>query len=162
MRPTGKLHLGHYVGALESWVALQGEYENFHLVADNHVLTTQSDTSAILDNTIEMVKDWIAAGIDPSRSPIFRQSQVKEHAELFLLLSMLVTVARLTPWKGVDRVLKVFRDLPGEPLYHILGDGPERQSLEALARDRGVEDRVHFEGAVDRHRVGTVLRAADQ
>jgi tryptophanyl-tRNA synthetase len=95
MRPTGKLHLGHYVGALENWVALQGEYENFHLIADYHVLTTQSDTSAILDNTIEMVKDWIAAGIDPARSPIFRQSQVKEHAELYLLLSMLVTVARL-------------------------------------------------------------------
>ncbi len=95
MRPTGKLHLGNYVGALENWVKLQGEYDNFHLIADYHVLTTQSDTSHILDNTLEMVADWIAAGIDPLQSPIFRQSQVKEHAELHLLFSMLITTARL-------------------------------------------------------------------
>lgn len=95
MRPTGKLHLGHYVGALESWVSLQETYENFHLVADYHVLTTQLDTAHIAENTREMVKDWLAAGIDPRRSPIFRQSQIKEHSELFLILSMLITVARL-------------------------------------------------------------------
>lgn len=95
MRPTGKLHLGHLVGALENWVALQGEYQNFHLVADYHVLTTGLDTSAIYQNSIEMVMDWLAAGIDPAISPMFRQSQVKEHAELHLLFSMLVTAARL-------------------------------------------------------------------
>ena len=95
MRPTGKLHLGHYVGALENWVALQGEYENFHLIADYHVLTTQLDTSDIEANSFEMLKDWLAAGIDPDQSPIFRQSRIKEHAELFLLLSMLITTARL-------------------------------------------------------------------
>ncbi len=95
MRPTGKLHLGHYVGALENWVAMQGEYENFHLVADYHVLTTQSDTSDIEQNTLEMIQDWLAAGIDPEKSPIFRQSKIKEHSELFLILSMLVTTARL-------------------------------------------------------------------
>ncbi|UCH11165.1 MAG: tryptophan--tRNA ligase [Fidelibacterota bacterium] len=95
MRPTGKLHLGHYVGALENWVALQEEYQNFHLIADYHVLTTQLDISDIAEDTLEMLKDWLAAGIDPQRSPVFRQSQIKEHTELFLILSMLVTSARL-------------------------------------------------------------------
>jgi len=95
MRPTGKLHLGNYVGALENWVKLQGEYENFHLVADWHMLTTKLDTSSIKQNTMDMVIDWLAAGIDPTQSPIFVQSDIKEHAELFLLLSMLVTVPRL-------------------------------------------------------------------
>ncbi|MBD3291022.1 tryptophan--tRNA ligase [candidate division KSB1 bacterium] len=95
MRPTGKLHLGNYVGALENWVNLQGEYENFHLVADWHTLTTNLDTSGLQENTIEMVIDWLAAGIDPEQSPIFVQSQIKEHAELYLIFSMLVTVPRL-------------------------------------------------------------------
>lgn len=95
MRPTGKLHLGNYVGALENWVKLQGEYENFHLVADWHLLTTDLDTSNIKANTIDMVMDWLSAGIDPAISPIFVQSQIKQHAELFLLLSMLVTIPRL-------------------------------------------------------------------
>lgn len=95
MRPTGKLHLGNYVGALENWVNLQGEYENFHLVADWHLLTTSLDTSKIKANTLDMVIDWLCAGIDPEKSPIFVQSKIKEHAELFLLFSMLVTIPRL-------------------------------------------------------------------
>lgn len=95
MRPTGKLHIGHYVGALENWVSMQNEYENYHLVADYHVLTTNPDSSNIFENTIDMVIDWIAAGIDPAKSPVFRQSQIKEHTELFLIFSMLITTARL-------------------------------------------------------------------
>ena len=95
MRPTGQLHLGHYVGALENWVELQQTYQNFHLIADYHVLTTDLDTSQVEANTLEMLKDWLAAGIDPEISPIFRQSQIKEHAELFLILAMLITTARL-------------------------------------------------------------------
>jgi tryptophanyl-tRNA synthetase len=95
MRPTGKLHLGHLVGALENWVALQGEYDNYHLIADYHALTTNLDSSGITQNSLDMVVDWIAAGIDPAKSPIFRQSQVKEHAELHLIFSMLITAARL-------------------------------------------------------------------
>lgn len=95
MRPTGKLHIGHYVGALENWVQLQHEFQNFHLIADYHSLTTNLDTSELAPNTIDMVMDWLAAGIDPRLSPIFRQSQVKEHAELFLILSMLITKERL-------------------------------------------------------------------
>jgi tryptophanyl-tRNA synthetase len=95
MRPTGKLHLGNYVGALENWVKLQGEFENFHLIADWHMLTTNLDTSNLQQHTIDMVIDWLAAGIDPEKSPIFVQSKIKEHAELFLIFSMLVTVPRL-------------------------------------------------------------------
>ena len=96
MRPTGKCHIGHLVGALENWVELQQEYQNFHLVADWHVLTTDyQNTETIWDNTVEMVMDWLAAGIDPKLSPIFVQSQIKEHAELHLILSMLVTLSRL-------------------------------------------------------------------
>jgi len=95
MRPTGKLHLGHLVGALENWVALQEEYNNFHLIADYHALTTNLDSSAIHQNSMDMLIDWLAAGIDPARSPVFRQSRIKEHTELHLLFSMLITAARL-------------------------------------------------------------------
>jgi tryptophanyl-tRNA synthetase len=95
MRPTGKLHLGHLVGALENWVSLQQDYQNYHLIADYHALTTNLATADLYQNSIEMVIDWLAAGIDPSKSPIFRQSQIKEHTELHLLFSMLITSARL-------------------------------------------------------------------
>jgi len=97
MRPTGKLHLGNYVGALQNWVAMQGDdYENFHMVADWHALTTGTDrVEEIQSNIYEMVLDWLAAGIDPKASPMFVQSHVKEHAELHLLFSMLITKARL-------------------------------------------------------------------
>ena len=96
MRPTGKLHLGNWVGALRNWVALQDGYENFHMVADWHALTTDYEhTEAIRPNTLEMVTDWLAAGIDPEKSPVFVQSRIKEHAELHLIFSMLVTTSRL-------------------------------------------------------------------
>jgi len=95
MRPTGKLHIGHLVGALENWVALQGEYQNYHLIADYHALTTNPDTSDLYRNSVEMLIDWLAAGVDPNVSPVFRQSQIKEHAELHLLFSMLITTSRL-------------------------------------------------------------------
>ena len=96
MRPTGKLHLGNYLGALQNWVALQDSSENFHMVADWHALTTDYEhVDELAPNTIEMVTDWLAAGIDPERSPVFIQSRVKEHAELHLLFSMLVTTSRL-------------------------------------------------------------------
>ena len=95
MRPTGKLHLGHLVGALENWVALQGEYNNYHLIADYHALTTNLDSSGIYQNSVDMLIDWLAAGIDPVKSPVFRQSRIKEHTELHLIFSMLITAARL-------------------------------------------------------------------
>ena len=103
MRPTGKLHLGHYTGALENWVEQQNlldssgsrAYETCFLIADYHNLTTSLDTGEIYNHTLDMLMDWLAAGIDPEKSPVFRQSQVKEHAELFLIFSMLITSARL-------------------------------------------------------------------
>lgn len=95
MRPTGKLHIGHYVGALENWVKLQDEYQSYHLIADYHVLTTDLNTEYIYQNTIDMLIDWLAAGLNPDKSPMFRQSKIKEHAELNLIFGMLVTVNRL-------------------------------------------------------------------
>lgn len=95
MRPTGKLHIGHFVGALENWVKLQDEYQNFHLIADYHVLTTDLNTDDIYENSIEMLIDWLASGLDPQKSPMFRQSKIKEHTELNLIFGMLITVNRL-------------------------------------------------------------------
>jgi tryptophanyl-tRNA synthetase len=96
MRPTGRLHLGNYVGALENWVRLQNEYDSFHMVADWHMLTTDLERmDKIRENGIEVVTDWLAAGLDPRKSPLFIQSQIKEHAELYLLFCMLITVPRL-------------------------------------------------------------------
>jgi tryptophanyl-tRNA synthetase len=96
MRPTGKLHLGNYVGALESWVKFQEEYQNYHMVANWHALTTSyENVGSFHRDTIDMVIDWIAAGIDPQKSVIFVQSDIIEHAELHLLFSMLITLARL-------------------------------------------------------------------
>jgi tryptophanyl-tRNA synthetase len=95
MRPTGRLHLGHLHGALKNWVKLQDGFRCFFFVADWHALTTDyADTKGIRQSGIEMVADWLSVGLDPKRSVIFRQSDVKEHAELHLLLSMIVPV----PW----------------------------------------------------------------
>ena len=96
MRPTGKLHLGNYVGALENWIRLQKEYDSFHMVADWHMLTTDLEhTAEVATNSIEVVIDWLSAGLDPEKSPLFIQSHIKEHAELHLIFSMLITVPRL-------------------------------------------------------------------
>jgi tryptophanyl-tRNA synthetase len=95
MRPTGKLHLGHLVGALQNWVPLQDQYECFYFVADWHALTSEySSSDAISSYALDNLADWIAAGLDPERSTLFVQSLVPEHAELFLLLSMVVPI----PW----------------------------------------------------------------
>ncbi len=99
MRPTGKLHLGNYVGALQNWVGMQDQYECFFFVADWHALTTDyADTSAVKANSIEVVTDWLAAGLDPERSVLFIQSHVPQHAELHLLFSM------ITPLGWLERV----------------------------------------------------------
>src|SRR4051812_38288682 len=99
MRPTGKLHLGHLVGALDNWVRLQNEYDCFFFVADWHALTTDyADTSRVKQNIIEMMYDMLAAGLDPEKAVIFTQSHVPQHAELHLLLSM------ITPLGWFERV----------------------------------------------------------
>lgn len=95
MRPTGKLHFGHYHGVLANWLKLQEEYECFFFVADWHALTTDyANPSGIKENTRQMVIDWMSVGIDPAKSTIFRQSSVKEHAELLVLLGMITPL----PW----------------------------------------------------------------
>jgi tryptophanyl-tRNA synthetase len=101
MRPTGRLHIGHYFGALQNWVRLQNDpaYDCFYFIADWHALTSDyADTSAVAQNTIEIMTDYLAAGLDPQKSVIFLQSQVPEHAELHLLLSM------VTPLGWLERV----------------------------------------------------------
>ena len=96
MRPTGKLHLGHLLGVLENWKKLQEKYECFYFVADWHALTTKFDENIDLKkNSIELVKDWIASGIDPEKSNIYIQSAIKEHAELYLILNMITPVSWL-------------------------------------------------------------------
>ena len=96
MRPTGKLHLGHYHGVLANWLELQNGYECFFFAADWHSLTTEyANTAEIRDNTRDMVLDWLAFGIDPDRSTIFQQSLVHQHAELNLILSMITPVSWL-------------------------------------------------------------------
>ena len=95
MRPTGRLHLGHLVGALGNWVPLQDTYDCFYFVADWHALTSEyADTSRIARNVYDVVADWIGAGLDPEKGTFFVQSLVPEHAELYLLLSMVIAV----PW----------------------------------------------------------------
>jgi tryptophanyl-tRNA synthetase len=95
-RPTGRLHWGNYTGALENWVRLQDDYECFFMVADWHVLTTALEKAGeIRHNSREMILDWLGAGIDPERSVIFIQSEIKQHAELFLLFSMMISMGRL-------------------------------------------------------------------
>jgi tryptophanyl-tRNA synthetase len=99
MRPTGKLHLGHLVGALQNWTTLQQQYDCFYFVADWHALTSDyADTSAIVASAYDNIADWIGAGIDPNASTIFVQSLVPEHAELYLLLQM------TTPISWLERV----------------------------------------------------------
>jgi tryptophanyl-tRNA synthetase len=96
MRPTGKVHLGNYLGALANWVRLQDQYDAFYFVANWHALTTDAEhAGTIPGDTLEMVADWLAAGLDPARATLFVQSWVPEHAELHLLFSMIVPVAWL-------------------------------------------------------------------
>src|SRR5580698_7352543 len=101
MRPTGKLHLGNYMGALANWVKLQNEdkYDCYFFIADLHALTTDyADTSSIEPNTLDVALDFLSAGLDPARSTIFVQSQVKQHFELQLYLGM------ITPLGWLERV----------------------------------------------------------
>lgn len=99
MQPSGKLHIGNLVGALQNWVKLQDEYQCYYFVADWHSLTSQyADTSGIKDNIMDLLVNWLAAGLDPEKATIFIQSRVPEHAELHLLLSM------ITPLGWLERV----------------------------------------------------------
>jgi tryptophanyl-tRNA synthetase len=96
MRPTGKLHLGNYMGALHNWVGMQDRYECYFFIADYHALTTDyADPSSVKQNTLEVAMDFLAAGLDPAKTAIFIQSHVVQHAELHLLLSMITSLGWL-------------------------------------------------------------------
>jgi tryptophanyl-tRNA synthetase len=120
-RPTGRLHLGHLHGALKNWIRLQENYRCYFFVADWHALTTDYATpQGIRQSTIEMVMDWLSIGLDPARSVIFRQSRVKEHAELHLIYSMITPV----PWLERNPTYKEqIKELTGKDLstYGFLG-----------------------------------------
>jgi tryptophanyl-tRNA synthetase len=120
MRPTGKVHLGNYLGALANWVELQKDYDCFFFVANWHALTTLAeDVREVPANTIEMMADWLAAGLDPERSTLFIQSLVPEHAELHLLFSMLTPVGWL---ERVPTYKEMVEQLGLEsPSYGLLG-----------------------------------------
>ncbi|WP_200375792.1 tryptophan--tRNA ligase [Thiocystis violacea] len=136
MRPTGRLHLGHYHGVLKNWLELQHEYECFFFVADWHALTTHyEDPSIIPGSTREMVIDWLAAGINPGSATLFVQSRVPEHAELHLLLSMITPLGwleRVPSYKDQQERLKE-RDLA---TYGFLGY-PLLQSADILMYKAG-------------------------
>ncbi len=145
MRPTGRLHLGHYHGVLKNWVQLQHQYECFFFVADWHALTTHYETPNIIEESVwDMVVDWLAAGVDPQNATLFIQSRVPEHAELHVLLSM------ITPLPWLERVPS-YKDqqlkLKDKELdtYGFLGY-PLLQSADILAYRAGVvpvgEDQV--------------------
>jgi tryptophanyl-tRNA synthetase len=120
MRPTGKLHLGNYLGALDNWVRLQDDYDCFFFVANWHALTTDAKNSAEAPaNTVEMAADWLGAGLDPERSTMYIQSRVPEHAELQLLFSM------VTPLGWLERV-PTYKEMVEQlgleaPSYGLLG-----------------------------------------
>jgi tryptophanyl-tRNA synthetase len=131
MRPTGRLHLGHYHGVLKNWVELQERHESLFFVADWHALTTHYEDPSIIKESIwEMVIDWLAAGVDPDKATLFIQSQVPEHAELHLLLSMITPLSwleRVPSYKDQQEKLKE-RDLA---TYGFLGY-PLLQSADIL------------------------------
>ncbi|MFP5440080.1 MAG: tryptophan--tRNA ligase [Gammaproteobacteria bacterium] len=137
MRPTGRLHLGHYHGVLKNWVALQSQHECFFFVADWHALTTHYDDPAGLQQHVfDMVVDWLAAGVDPDKATLFVQSQVPEHAELHVLLSMITPLGwleRVPTYKDQQEKLKE-KDLA---TYGFLGY-PLLQSADILVYRAGL------------------------
>ncbi len=111
MRPTGKLHLGHYLGVIKNWLELQEKNECFFFVADWHALSTKYDEGLSLkDLSVELVKEWIACGINPEKSTLFVQSAIKEHAELYLIFNM------ITPLSWLERN-PTYKDLVSQPEY---------------------------------------------
>jgi len=148
-RPTGRLHLGNYQGALKNWLRLQSSDRCFFFVADWHALTTDyAEPRMVRENTLEMVLDWLALGIDPERSVLFQQSAVQEHAELFLVLAMLTPV----PWLERNPTYKEQRDaLEGRDLstlgflgYPVL-QAADVLMYKATAVPVGIDQAPHIE-----------------
>jgi len=148
MRPTGRLHIGHMVGALDNWVRLQSEYECHFAIADWHALTTgHADTSNMPANILEMALSWRAVGIDFTRSTVFVQSGVKEHAELHLLLSMITPMS----WLERDPTLKAMcEDMHIKGINYGLMGYPVLQAADILlykaeAVPVGIDQAPHIE-----------------
>jgi tryptophanyl-tRNA synthetase len=149
MRPSGKLHLGHYLGVLVNWKKLQEENDCFYFVADWHALTTEYERTAVIGESIDdMVADWLASGIDPSKATLFIQSHVPQHAELHLLLSMITPL----PWLERNTTYKEqLRELTTRDLhtYGFLGY-PVLQAADILLYDAefvpvGIDQVPHLE-----------------
>lgn len=149
MRPTGRLHLGHLVGALDNWVKMQSEYDCYYFIADWHALTSHyADTSELAGHAIDIVADWIGCGLDPEVSTIFVQSLVPEHAELYLLLQMVTPI----PWlERVPTYKEIAEQLTDRDLSSIGFLGyPLLQTADVIIYDANVvpvgEDQVpHLE-----------------
>ncbi|HPU00307.1 MAG: tryptophan--tRNA ligase [Firmicutes bacterium] len=115
-RPSGKLHLGNYIGALKKWVELQEQYRCYFFIADWHALTTgYKESHQVRENSREMLLDWLSVGLDPDKAVLFRQSRVKEHAELFLLLAMITPIAWLERCPTFKEQL---RELQGKEIHN--------------------------------------------
>ncbi len=117
MRPSGKLHLGNYLGALSDWVKQQDTYECFFMIADWHALTDRTDTRQIKQDTEDMLIDWLAVGLNPQKSTLFLQSEIPEHAELHLILSMITPI----PWLERCPTYKEKLEMGQENNYGLLG-----------------------------------------
>jgi len=117
MRPTGRLHLGHYIGVLSNWVKLQEKYKCFFMIADWHALTDRTDTKEIKENIKRVLIDWLSAGLDPQKSTLFVQSHIPPHAELHLILSMITPIS----WLERCPTYKEKLNQGGENNYGLLG-----------------------------------------
>ncbi len=137
-RPTGKLHIGHLFGILYNWRDLQDKYECYYMVADWHALTTQwQDTSKIRENIVDMVIDWLSVGIDPEKAVLFVQSEVKEHAELHMVFSMLVTISRLLrnpTFKEYVADLRVKKETPRKNILKMAVKNTVDVFIESVAK----------------------------
>jgi len=137
MRPTGSLHLGHYAGALRNWIRLQDQYRCFYTIVTWHALSSEYQNSKIIkDFTHEVAVDWLSIGLDPDKSVLFIQSDIKEHAELHLILSMIVSLPRL---QRVPTFKEMQRELPDKDLntYGFLGY-PILQTADIIIYKAGV------------------------
>ena len=136
MRPTGKMHLGHLHGALTNWKQLQEDYDCFFFIADWHALTSEYANTTIIQESIEdIIIDWISVGLDPDRATFFIQSKIKEHAELYLVFSMITPL----PWLERNPTYKEqLRELEQKDLYTFGFLGyPVLQAADILLRGRG-------------------------
>jgi tryptophanyl-tRNA synthetase len=173
MRPTGKLHLGNYMGALHNWVGMQDQYECYFFIADYHALTTDyADPSSVKQNTLDVAMDFLAAGLDPAKTAIFIQSHVVQHAELHLLLSMITSLGwleRVPSYKEQQENI-VGKDLTtygflGYPLLqsadilvyqaHFVPVGKDQESHVELTREIARRFNQYYKGTGNREQ-GTV------